>query len=238
MKPTKIAPLGVTPSGHRWLVLVAAMALASVGAQTMAAEAPDSGFLRDYSQLKKTKDSQGDTVRRWASPKLTPANYKAVLIEPVVYYPEPQPTEQVSAQTLEDIRAHVDQVVRQTVGEKVVLVEQPGPGVVRMRFAVTAVAAKNVGLKPYQLMPMALVATTVKRTVAGTPQKATLANEVELTDSVTNELLGARVRVVTGERLAENAAGENEVTLAAVKAAIDEAAKASAVEFDQYIAAK
>jgi hypothetical protein len=107
-----------------------------------------------------------------------------------------------------------------------------------MRFALTAVAAENVGLKPYQLMPMALVLTTVKRAAAGTPQKATLANEVELTDSVTNEPLGARVRAITGERLAENAAGENEVTLAAVKAAIDEAAKASAEEFDKYIAAR
>jgi hypothetical protein len=216
----------------------AALVLVCASSVGIAAEAEDSGFLSDYSRLEKTRDSQGKTVRRWVSPELTPANYRAVLIDPVAFYPEPQPSEQVSAKTLEDIRAHLDKVLRETLGASVAIVEQPGAGVVRMRFALTAVATRNAGLKPYQYMPTALVLTTVKRLATDTPQKATLVNEVELTDSLSNERLGAQVREITGERLKKNAAGESEVSLAAIEAAIDEATKASAGDVDKYIAAK
>ncbi len=44
-----------------------------------------------------TKDAQGKTIRAWVSPKLTPANYDAILLDPLVFYPEPRPSEQVSA---------------------------------------------------------------------------------------------------------------------------------------------
>ena len=53
-----------------------------------------SGFLRDYSNLLETEDAQGRTIRAWVSPKLTPANYDAILLDPLVFYPEPRPSEQ------------------------------------------------------------------------------------------------------------------------------------------------
>ncbi len=59
-----------------------------------------SGFLRDYYDLQETRDTQGKTIRAWVSPKLTPANYDAILLDPLVFYPEPRPSEQVSAETL------------------------------------------------------------------------------------------------------------------------------------------
>ncbi len=49
----------------------------------------------------------------YLNPKFTPANYNAVLLEPVVYYPEPRPTENVSMQTLEQIRSYADTSMRQ-----------------------------------------------------------------------------------------------------------------------------
>jgi hypothetical protein len=58
-----------------------------------------SGFLRDYSVLQQVTDAQGRTIHAWASPKFTPANYDAILLDPLVFYPEPRPSAQVSAET-------------------------------------------------------------------------------------------------------------------------------------------
>src|SRR5436190_17898466 len=79
------------------------------------AVAQDSGFLKDYSKLKMVKDSEGVERRVWISEKLTRENYKAVLLEPVTFYPKEQPNEQVSLGALNDIRAYIDSALRETV---------------------------------------------------------------------------------------------------------------------------
>ena len=72
----------------------------------MPKKAEGSGFLRDYSNLREAQDAQGKTIRVWVSPKLTPANYDAVLLDPLVFYPEPSPSEHVSAEALKQILAY------------------------------------------------------------------------------------------------------------------------------------
>ncbi len=56
-----------------------------------------SGFLSDYSKLKKEKDPLGVTRLVWRSPKFTRANYQKVLLEKVGFYPAPQASKQVAA---------------------------------------------------------------------------------------------------------------------------------------------
>ena len=107
-----------------------------------------SGYLEDYSRMEKTKDVMGESVLRFVSPDLNRENYQKVLIEPVLYFPEPDPTDRVSAQTLDDIKNYIDQEFRKKVNEKVPVVDQPGAGVVRMRVGVTAVGAVHAEPEP------------------------------------------------------------------------------------------
>ncbi len=71
---------------NRWTLLVGAaawvVALAHAGAAL--AQETDSGFLRDYSRLNEAKDTAGKTIRGWVSPKFTPDNYTAILVEPLL----------------------------------------------------------------------------------------------------------------------------------------------------------
>ena len=122
-------------------VVLAATMLAAYAIGTCAAE--DSGFLRDYSNLEETKDAQGRIIyRSWVSTKLTPAKYDAVLLDPIVYYPEPRPTDQISAETLQEILAYSNDLHKRSVANRFRVVDRAGPGVVRIRTAFTAVAAK------------------------------------------------------------------------------------------------
>ncbi len=93
-------------------VVLLALILGACATKTGVVE--DSGFLRDYSNLRETKDAQGKTIRAWVSPKLTPANYDAILLDPLVFYPEPRPTEQVSAETLQQVLAYSNDAIAVT----------------------------------------------------------------------------------------------------------------------------
>ena len=198
-----------------------------------------SGFLRDYSSLQETRDAGGKTIRAWVSPKLTPANYDAVLLDPLVFYPEPSPGEQVSAQTLQQILTYSNDIYKRSLGERFKVVDRAGPGVLRVRVAFTGVAAQGEGLKPYQYVPLAFVATMATRAAAGTPQRAFIVIETEGTDSVTGELLGMRVRVGTGERLARARVGDqNVITLEAMKPLLDELAEGAFPELAKHVKPK
>lgn len=178
--------------------LLASFTLASVGT----AQADESGFLGDYAALKEVKDKGGDTVLRYVNPNLKPGTYQAVMIDPTQYYPAPKPGEQVSSRTLTDISNYLDKGLRDALGAKVVIAAQPGPGVLRIRPAITAVAPKNVALKPYQLLPMALVVSSVK----GRGEEAAIQIEVDVVDSVSGERMGAAVRKGVGAKLASDKA--------------------------------
>lgn len=178
--------------------LLTSFALASAGA----ARAEDSGFLGDYSALQETKDAAGETVMRYVNPKLKPGAYQAVMLDPAQYYPAPKPTEQVSASTLTEISNHLDKGLRDKLGAKLTVVSEPGPGVLRIRPAITAVAPQTVGLKPYQVIPIAFIISSAK----GRGKEAAIHVEIEAVDSVTGERMGASVRKGIGAKLASDKA--------------------------------
>ena len=226
-------------SMNRWYLIAGAaawvVALAHAGAAL--AQETDSGFLRDYSSLKETKDTAGKTIRGWVSPKLTPDNYNALLIDPIVFYPEPRPSEQVSAESLQQMLAYSNDLLKRTLSKRFKVVDQAGPGVLRIRIAFSSVAAKGEGLKPYQYVPFAFVATMASRAATGTPQRAAIVVEVEGTDSATGQLLAQRIRVGTGERL--KVVGEkNVITLETIKPLLDEMAGQAFPELQKYVKAR
>jgi hypothetical protein len=132
-----------------------------------------------------------------------------VLLDPIQYYPAPQPTEQVQTKTLNDIRNFMDNGLRKGIAARIPLATEPGPGVLRLRFAITAVGTEEAALKPYQYIPVAFLVTAA----TGRAVDAKIAVEIEAVDSVTGERMGAAVREGRGAQLKGK-----ELTLADVQA--------------------
>jgi hypothetical protein len=194
-----------------------------------------SGFLGDYSNLQQTTDPNGQTFLRYMSPKLNPTNYSAVIVEPVSMYPKAEPTEQLTQATIDQVRSYATTCLRQSIGSRVRVVNAPAPGVVKLQVAITGVASSAEGLKPYQILPMAFVATMAVDTVAGAPQQAKLLVEALGTDSVSGDVLAKVVRTHTGERLQRVASNQPVITFESVKPIMDEWCDSVSKTVSQYV---
>jgi hypothetical protein len=220
---------------------IVSIVLAIAAGLVACASAPQpsySGFLNDYSHLTEQRGAGNVPVLRYVNPAFTPSNYNAILFEGFEFYPTPQPTPQVSAETLREIRDYATQALRQNLDRTVRLADAPGPGVARLRLAFTAVGAQQEGLKPYQYIPTAFVLTQAYRSVAGAPQQAAATVEGHVSDSQTGETLLAVVRRGTGERVKAIQSDAPEVTLDALKPLIDDWADAAAAEVTTFVQAK
>ena len=217
------------------IIAAFATALMLAGPAARAADPPNSGFLPDYSRLQPVKTGLGKDAMRWLSPDLTREKYHAVIIEPVVLYPKPEPTDQVPQATLDDITGYLTTSVRDVVFHEVPQATEPGPGIVRLQVAVTAVSVGSTDMKPYEFIPAALVLSTAMRAAGQRSQDVALSVEALLTDSVTGEPLGMVVRHGSGEQL-KNA--KTPLTLEQLKKRIDQWAEAAAQMVDQRMRAK
>ncbi|MFD2111998.1 DUF3313 domain-containing protein [Thiorhodococcus fuscus] len=157
-------------------------------------------------------------------------------LEPLRLYPEPRPTEQVSREELKRILAYANQALKRKLTKRFILVKRPQPGAVRLRAAISGVAAQGEGLAPYQYVPIALAATMAKRAVAGTLQRAFIVGESELLDGVSGELLAQQVKVGSGAGAKlEKIAGKDRITLETLKPLLDELAAAALPNLEQVV---
>ena len=200
-------------------VITGAFLLAGpVVAQENAARSPQSGFLGDgYSRLKETESASGQKVKRWITPEMKAGVYEFILIEPNVFFPQPRSTEQLSEQTLKEINAYFDEAARRELTGLFEFATEPGPKTLRLRTAITAVAVKDMGLKPYQLLPIAFLATGGK-----TSKQASIAAEYEVQDADTGKVVAIGMREGVGVELKS---ATEKLKLVDVKPVIDAWAK-------------
>lgn len=212
----------------RLVSYIAGMALAAgvLANQAVADDKKDlgapSGFLKEstYASMEEVRSPSGEHAKRWIAPGVSFAQYDAVMLDKTVFHPEPQPTEQLGMATLHQIAASLDEAFRRELQTVVRVVDKPGPNVLRLRPAITAAAAKDEGLKPYQLLPVAFVLT-----MGQTTKRAVLALEYEVTDTATGQLVAAGMREGEGAKLKTV---NDTLTLAQMQPAIDVWAKDAA----------
>ena len=163
-----------------------------------------SGFLSDYSQLKEAKSPSGAEVMRWVDPQLDLDRYTAVYIEPTQFHPKPQATAKIPESTLRGINDYFNQALKRELVKSLPQAEGPGPGVIVVRAAITAVSSKTEGLKPYEFVPVALVAAAVSAGTGIRDQETTLGTEAQFLDGASGKVLAQVVRKGTGKPLAND----------------------------------
>lgn len=186
-------------------LMIGTLCLASIGLVGCSSNVtqPDeySGFLKDYSRLKEAKSPSGADVMRWVDPQLKAGQYTAVYIEPSQFYPAPKPTAKIPQSTLTAITHYYDQALKRELGKSLPLASAPGPGVIVVRPAITAVSSQTQSLKPYEYIPVALVAAAVSTASGIRDQETDLATEAVFIDGGSQKIVAQVVRKGTGKPL-------------------------------------
>ena len=190
-------------------LMVSALCIASITLAGCASKVPKpdeySGFLSDYSQLKEAKSPSGAEVMRWVDPSLDLSRYHAAFIEPTQFYPKPQATAKIPDSTLNGINSYYNQALKRELAKSLPIANAPGPGVVVVRAAITAVSSKTESLKPYEYVPVALVAAAVSTGTGIRDQETTLGTEAQFLDGASGKVIAQVVRKGTGKPLSNDA---------------------------------
>ena len=185
--------------------LAAALCVASLALSGCASKyvEPDqySGFLKDFSALKEEKSPSGAAVMRWIDPNVNVNKFSSVYVEPSQLYPKPQATEKIPDSTLQGITQYYNQALQTQFSKVLPLAKGPGPGVLVVRPAITAVSAKTKGLRPYEVIPIALLAAGVSTATGIRDQDTSLSTEAQFLDASNNKVVAQVVRKGAGADL-------------------------------------
>jgi len=185
-------------------LLIAGLVLAGCASKTTS-PAQYSGFLSSYEGLQSTRTASGATVLRWVDPGFEIARYSHVIYQPVRFHPEPHASERISQQTLQALLDYTNQRLSAAAFSRL----QPaavaaGPGTLAFRGAVTGVQTSTQGLKPYEVVPVALLMAGAMTAAGERDQNSELYLEAELIDTASGRPVLRVVRKGLGRALSND----------------------------------
>jgi len=162
-----------------------------------------SGFLNadTYARLQTAPDGSGAQVYR--KPGLNLKNYNKVMLDPIkVWYRNDADHKGSDPNELKTLTDYFRQSLVKALGSAYPVVDKPGPGVLRVRIALTELKPTNTGMSVVTLVvPYASVADMAAGGGTGsTPYLGDAAIEAEFRDSRSNELLAAYVDKRVGKK--------------------------------------
>jgi hypothetical protein len=188
-----------------FMILVAAslaMLLAGCSTTTLQTRSTQmSGFLSDYSMLKKGDDEQA--LLRYVNPAVDFKSYDKLLIEPIQVFAAPQ--SKLAKTEKKDVEALVNYLhatVLDQLRRDYTLVQENGPGVMRLRIALTEAKGSKLVLDTLSsAIPVGMAISAIKQIAVGTPTSVGSARvEMEMVDSLTGTRLAAAVDERAGRK--------------------------------------
>ena len=179
---------------RRSIGILSCAAMLAGCAHTYQAEAEKSGFLGDYSMLRKGQEGEASLVyRKWDNDPAKWSSYKAILLEPVQIW-KGEKTE-LDKEDAEYIAKYAWSRVDEELRKDIRITSTPGPGMLRVQIAITE-AGKNHPMVDLltTLHPGTRLVSEGKKWAGGTESfVGAVSVEVKITDSDSGELLAAAV---------------------------------------------
>jgi hypothetical protein len=167
-----------------------------------AREVQPSGFLGDYSQLKKI--DQDKVALLYANDDADRKKYDRVMIDPIqMYGPTNGALAKLSKEDQQRLVNYLDASLRVYLTNSFTLVSQPGPNVLRLRMAITEAKGANVPMDVVSsVVPIGLAISFLKEMATGAHTAVGKAGlECEGLDSETGQRLFAFVDARVGRKV-------------------------------------
>jgi hypothetical protein len=156
-----------------------AATLALLGACSSTPEHTQTGFLGDYSQLQPAPDREG--VMLYVDRSFDFRPYTRLYFDPVKIMVAPGPdAAQVPPELLQRISGQFQQSMRASLAPAYQLESQPGPGVLRVRTAITGIEATKPGPGAIDFLPIKAIYNVGREAAGAGPRVAEMKSEVEV----------------------------------------------------------
>ncbi len=154
-----------------------------------------SGFLGDYSDLREGEGDEAQLI--YIDSSANWSQYDAIQIDSVTLWRDAK-TEDVSEEDQQRLTDYLYQALHEQLSQDYRMAEQPGPGVLRLRAAITEAKGASVVMNTVtSVVPQLRLASTIVGMAAGT---AVLVGKVGVEGELTDSLTGARLGAFVDER--------------------------------------
>lgn len=157
-------------------------------------EVKSSGFLGDYSCF---KDGQsGQPQRFYINPETHFKTYSRMILDPITIHAAPESSlSKLPQKEIEALQSYLYWKLKEELSKDYVMVDQAGPGTMRLRTALTEAKSENVARNIISsILPIGLAISALKLAATGTHTAVGEADiEIELVDSETGKRLAAAV---------------------------------------------
>lgn len=159
-----------------------------------------SGFLRDYPAFQK---GRGGVDQVWLKPGVDWKPYDRIMLDEVVFFMDHQSEYRgLSAQELKELSDAYYKAFFDAMADGYSFVSDPGPGVLRLRTAITGLEKSNPVANTFStVIPIGIGVNLISKGATG--ENVSVGNvtaEAELLDAITGERLGAVVDFRPGEK--------------------------------------
>lgn len=159
------------------------------------------GFLSDYTRLKKVKGIDGEEVLRWSNSELKDGRFSKIMLDPVEVFPIEAQSVEISEETRAAIKQYFGTQLRSELSKHYELSEQPGSDVAQVRLAITGIELNSEGMKVTEFLPYGAVIGLVRTATGTRNQEVNVVLEMEILNSETAEPVLALVRMGEGENV-------------------------------------
>jgi len=149
-----------------------------------------SGFLGDYWMLTPGNTEKGQALLRYINPAANWRQYNRIIIDPVVFYGDDK--SKISPDNQLALTTYFHAALEKDFAQKFQVVDQPGPGVMKLQVAITDAESATPVLRTVSLIvPQARVLSRLGELVTGSFAFSGEAQvEARLTDAATGQTLG------------------------------------------------
>jgi hypothetical protein len=172
------------------LFMAVVLGFALVASIISCASTPKNTFLGDYAKNLQPGPS-GGAKERWLKPGVDFAKYNNLMLDNVVFFFDDDSDKTIDTAVLSEISEKCNMAVVKALKDSYPVVGEPGPGVARLRFAITDLKQSRPVLSGVtSVLPIGLGISLVKKGVTGgwTGSGATKA-DVMVLDSTTNDVI-------------------------------------------------
>ncbi len=161
-----------------------------------------SGFLKNYPEFKSGPKGGADFVYMKEGVDFKMYN-KIMMNHVVLFFEDDAEYKGIHPEELAEMSNAFHKAIIDNLQGAYPLVVEPGPDVMRLRFAITDVVASKPGMGAIStVMPIGLALSTVKKGVTGTHTGVGQASiEVEILDSMTNERIAVAIDTKPGGKM-------------------------------------